>query len=270
MPISEPTLHLVAAIALAVNAPLAVAQGAPPPTVIKALDLSKPFSARSAWRLTVTRDADVADPTGFLDDKVPGPVHPCLRKAPNAPCDPSLKATVGEPGKSDFFIEPHDLAEARIVHGPTGQPFLLVQTGSVHSGNGDQLVRTQLLAYRTSEDRFERVYEHMTGHNNNQQVRYIEAGPLKGDIVSVEPTQDAPFGFWVVVNAPANGVFKPVLRYRSATRYGDGNPLAVIDSEMPNMAQRLGLWKPGSRLPLPAGACPSPHLVRMALWCVPG
>lgn len=71
-----------------------------------------------------------------------------------------------------------------------------------------------------------------------------------------------------MVNAPADGGFKQVLRYRSATRYGDGNPLAVIDSEMPNMAQRLGLWNPGALLPLPAGACPSPHLVGLALWCV--
>jgi hypothetical protein len=124
-----------------------------------------------------------------------------------------------------------------------------------------------VLAYRADGDRFERIYERVTGHNNNQEVRYIATGPLKGDIVSVEPTQDAPFGFWVVVNAPANGSFKEVLRYRSATRYGDGNPLAVIDSEMPNMAQRLGLWKPGTPLPLPTRACPKPHLVRMALWC---
>jgi hypothetical protein len=242
-------------------------QAKPALTVVKTLDLSKPFAARSVWRFTATQDPDVADPTGFLDDKVPGPIHLCLRKAPTAPCDPSLKATVGEPGKADFFQEPHDLVRADVVHSPSGQPLLLVQTGSVHSGNGDQLVRTQLLAYRPAEDRFERVYEHVTGRNNNQQVRYVESGPLKGDVISVEPTQDAPFGFWVVVNAPANGNFKEVLRYRSATRYGDGNPLAVIDSEMPNIAQRLGLWKPGAPLPLPARACPKPHLVRMALWC---
>ncbi|HWW25000.1 MAG TPA: hypothetical protein VNZ85_03780 [Caulobacter sp.] len=263
-------LRLGLAIGLAVLVQIGAAGAASAPTVIKTLDLFKPFAARSAWRLTVTQDSDVADPTGFQDDKVPGLIHLCLRKAASAPCDPSLRATVGEVGKSDVFVEPHDLAKLEIVHGLSGQPLLLVQTGSVHSGNGDQLVRTQLLAYRPAEDRFERVYEHLTGHNNNQEVRFVETGPLKGHIVSVEPTQDAPFGFWVVVNAPADGGFKAVLRYRSATRYGDGNPLAVIDSEMPNMAQRLGLWKPGSPLPLPAAACPSPHLVKMALWCVKG
>ncbi len=251
------------AIALAVVVP-SVAMAA---TAIKTLDLTKPFTTRSAWRFTATQEAPVNDPTGFQDDKVPGPIHLCLRKAGVASCDPSLRATVANPSDNDVFLAPHDLASAEIVHGPSGQPLLFVQAGSAHSGNGDQLVRTQVLAYRADQDRFERVYEHQTGHNNNQEVRYIASGLLKGDIVSVEPTQDAPFGFWVVVNAPASGGFKEVLRYRSATRYGDGNPLAVIDSEMPNIAQRLGLWKAGQPMPLPARACPKPHLVRMALWC---
>ena len=68
---------------------------------------------------------------------------------------------------------------------------------------------------------------------------------------------------------PANA-YRRVLRYRSATRYADGNSLGVIDSEMPNIEQRLGLWKPGSPLPLPMGgakACPKPHLKLGALWC---
>ena len=54
---------------------------------------------------------------------------------------------------------------------------------------------------------------------------------------------------------------------RSATHYSDNNPLAVIDSEMPNIEQRLGYWKSGVALPLPSGACPRPRLIRMELWC---
>jgi hypothetical protein len=84
----------------------------------------------------------------------------------------------------------------------------------------------------------------------------------------VEPTQNAPFGYWVSVNALAsNGAYQEILRYRSATTYGNGNPLAVIDSEMPNIQHRLGLWKPGAPLPIPADGCTKPRLVRMELWC---
>lgn len=259
-------MSLVGALAAVGSA--AAGETASTPAVIAALDLSKPFATQSAWRFSASQEDPMDDPIGLPDKKVPGAIHLCLRKAPSAPCDPHLKGAVAEPTKDSPFSAPHYLETAQVVHGPSGQPLLFVQTGSLHGGNGDQLVLTQVLAYQSGPDQFVRVYEHLTGRNNNQEVRYIPSGLLKGDIVSVEPTQDAPFGFWVSVNAPsANNGFKEVLRYRSATRYGDGNPLAVIDSEMPNMAQRLGLWRPGSPLPLPAGPCPTPHLVRMALWC---
>ncbi|MDG6719271.1 hypothetical protein QCE92_13960, partial [Staphylococcus aureus] len=51
------------------------------------------------------------------------------------------------------------------------------------------------------------------------------------------------------------------------TGYGDGNPLAVIDSEMPETLRRLKLWQPGSPLPLPEHPCPRPRLVAQVLWC---
>jgi hypothetical protein len=86
-------------------------------------------------------------------------------------------------------------------------------------------------------------------------------------MISAEPTNDAPFGFWITVNKLVGDDYKQALKYRSATRYGDGNTLAVIDSEMPNIEQRLGLWHPGSKLTLPHGQCRNPRLVRGELWC---
>lgn len=62
--------------------------------------------------------------------------------------------------------------------------------------------------------------------------------------------------------------YRQIQRYRSATLYGDGNGLGVIDSEMPNIRRRLGVWRPGMTLPLPPH-CPRLHLVRTALWCGP-
>jgi hypothetical protein len=254
--------------ALAAVASVAAGETASTPAIIAALDLSKPFATHSAWSFSASQEGPMDDPIGLPDEKVPGAIHLCLRKAPSVPCDPQLKGAVIESAKDDLFSTPHYLEKAEVVHGPSGQPLLFVQTGSLQGGNGDQLVLTQVLAYQSGPDQFVRVYERRTGRNNNQEVRYIQSGLLRGDIVSVEPTQDALFGFWVAVNAPdASNGFKTVLRYRSATRYGDGNPLAVIDSEMPNIAQRLGLWRPGSPPPLPAGPCPTPHLVHMALWC---
>lgn len=137
----------------------------------------------------------------------------------------------------------------------------------MHGGNGSQLVLTQVLAYEHSQTRFLRIYQYATGTNNNEEVRYISSGRLKGDIISVDPTENAPYGYWVTVNVLTPQYnYKRVLRYRSATHYGDGNPLAVIDSEM-NIERRLGYWKPGMPLPVPSGGCPRPRLIRMELWC---
>ena len=138
----------------------------------------------------------------------------------------------------------------------------------MHSGDGDQLVLTQALTYRRATNKFLQVLRVTTGENNNQETRYVDSGPLQGDIVSVELTQNAPYGYWVSVNAlvPAY-TYKQVLRYRSVTRYNDGNTLAVIDSEMPSIQWRLGAWHPGKPLPLPAKGCAMPHLIGMELWC---
>jgi len=201
-------------------------------------------------------------------DKAPGALNLCMRKGASGPCDPHLLVKLGTGEKDSYFSQPHYLNKAQIVEGIPGRPLLWVQTASLHSGDGDQAVLTQVLAYRGDTDQFLRAYDHLTGRNENQEVRYISAGQLKGDIISAEPTADAPFGFWISVNTlPSGYAYKQVLRYRSATRYGDGNPLAVIDSEMPNIEQRLGLWRSGSPLPLPAGPCPNPHLIKTELWC---
>src|SRR5579862_4274290 len=66
------------------------------------------------------------------------------------------------------------------------------------------------------------------------------------------PTDDAPFAYFVeVYKRVSDSDYSQVLRYRGNTRYGDGNPLAVIDSEMPETLRRLGLWKVGDALPVP-------------------
>ncbi len=248
-----------------------VAGAAPPPgqVVIASIDLADVFGTRSAWQFVAFQDSSIDDPLDPSGDKAPGVVTLCLRKEASGPCDPQLQGALRAASGDDPYSEPHYLDEAHVVHSRevTGRSLLLVRTASLHGSDGDQLVLTQVLAYQRDADRFVRVYAHSTGTNNDQEVRYVEAGPLAGDIVSVEPTRDVPFGFWVSVNAPSGQAYTERLRYRSATRYGDNNPLPVIDSEMPNIQQRLGIWHSGLPLPLPAGSCPRPRLVRTELWC---
>ncbi len=255
------------AIASALGVPAAAGSAAPGSTTVKDMDLSKSFATRSPWRLTATQGPPIAwDATASGADEL-GELHPCLHRAASSACDPALRVTLRAGVGDDYFSTPHYLNQAQVVHG-SGRPQLLVRTASLHAADSGQIVLTQLLAYRPGRDRFVRVYEHATGTNNNQEDRFIETGRLKGDVISAEPTQNAPYGFWITLNAPtAAGPYKQVLRYRSATHYNDGNRLAAIDSEMPTILQHLGLWRPGMPLPRPAGPCPKPHMVGKEMWC---
>jgi hypothetical protein len=260
-------LTLAAAIASAVFglAPSAGRADSTEWSRIAQVDLTGPFHTRTPWRFVALqsgmRTKDV------YGDLAPGEIQLCLAKAEQGPCAAPLEAMPTSP--PDLWPA-HVVKTARIVR-PRGEakaPLLLIQTASLAGVDGGYLVFTQLLAYRRDEDRFVQAYGHVTGHNNNQEVRYIESGPLKGDVISAEPMSKAPFGYWITVDrlTPAYA-YRPVLRYPSATRYNDGNSLAVIDAEMPNIERRLGFWRPGSPLPLPAKACPKPQLIHTELWC---
>ena len=143
--------------------------------------------------------------------------------------------------------------------GPAKAPLLLVQTASLHSGDGDQAIYTQLLAYRAGADKFAPVYAHETGRNNNQEVPLSPRGPLirRGDRRRTDPGSalrllDHGEPAWAGLHHLAE-----VLRYRSATGYGDGNQLAVIDSRRwPGIENRLGLWRKAEAAAAPR--CPQP------------
>jgi hypothetical protein len=236
-------------------------------TIVSRIDLSAPFAARPGWAFLAFQGPGSAD-AFEVDGRAPGAIRLCISRDGGRSCHPDLSDLLSADfgGASDAV--PHFLNWVRIVRPRPGQPLLLIQVGGLHSGDGDQRVGTAALAYDRAHDTFVSAYELWTGHNNNQEIRYIAGGPLRGAIVSAEETGDAPFGFWIIVNRQSpTGHYRQVLRYRSATHYNDGNPLAVIDSEMPNIQQRLGLWRPGRPLPLPPRGCRRPRLIDHELWC---
>jgi hypothetical protein len=182
---------------------------------------------------------------------------------------PNLDGSLEEADPA-IFKQIHFLEAAKVLYprGPMAAPLLHVQVGSLPSGNGNQQRATEILVYRPREHRFAIVFHEEVGLNNNEEVRYVSSGPLKGSMLVANSPYGPPFSYVLTVHRLTPDYrYKRVLRYRSATRYGDGNQLAVIDSEMPNILRRLGLWHPGQPLPLPAGRCPRPRLVNWALWC---
>lgn len=69
-------------------------------------------------------------------------------------------------------------------------------------------------------------------------------GPVRAEAAG--PDRSGAPGGWRFP-AMQDNRYHQIMRYRSARRYADGNPLAVIDSEMPGLWQRLGLMRAGSR-----------------------
>ncbi len=82
---------------------------------------------------------------------------------------------------------------------------------------------------------------------------------------------NAPYGYFVsVYRRDAAGLYAQMLRYLSRTHYNDGNRLSVVDSDMPEILFRLGLWKPGDPLPIPfvkPDDCTKLSLVKGEEWC---
>lgn len=268
--IALPLALLSCAVAMAQN-PAGASTDHPAPQGAQ-LDLEKTFHTRSPWRLVVTEGAPTQDYGG---NDAPGALTLCLRNGPacvSGPVTPVLRSTTPDDPNA---WEPHYLIAAKVVYprGANAAPFLLIVTGSLNSGDGDQVVATQLIRYDPQHDEFRRVFEETTGRNNNEEIRFVTDGPLRGSVISDEPQQHLPYGYWIVVKQlTAANAYRQVLRYGSATRYADGNALAVINSEMPNIEQRLGLWGPGEPLPAPRLAgdgkpCLKPILKRTELWC---
>lgn len=160
------------------------AEPSPSAREIASLDLSGPFRTRSTWQINATQEPSIPDPFGPDDGTVPGAVSICLHGT-GQPCDAQLRSKLFDTSDVHAFSERHYLDRLAIVrsHGTSGQPLLLLVTASLHSGDGDQLVLTQVMAYRRGLDRFVKAYEHWTGMNNNQEVRFMQSGPLAGGIV---------------------------------------------------------------------------------------
>ncbi len=236
--------------------------------LLGAIDLTKPFATRSAWRFTLTQGPGIAHTD---EGPIPGTITFCLKRAGARACSHEITELPEPVAPEDVSVlEPRYLYTARVVYprGRAAAPLLLTRTGGSFGFDGSQPVFTQILAYRNASDRFERIFSQMTGRNRNQEIRFVDAGPLRGDVIVAEPAERSPWGYWMTVHRLETSYrYRQILRYRSATRYGDENPLAVIDSEMPNIRLHLGLWHPGQPLPLPAKGCAKPRLVKMELWC---
>ena len=217
-------------------------QGVTKPIVVSHIDLTEPFGTATQWTSVAVQDGGHANPE-FGDH---GPIFLCLVKAANPDCALQLYQQADD--------LPHNFFVGRVVyaHQNKSSPLLLLKACGEQGPNGNCAIATALYMYDKRADRFLRVFLNHTGRNNNEVTRFVENGPLQGDVIVDYPTENAPYTYWIeVYRAGDSGQYGQILRYRGRTGYSDGNPLAVADSEMPEILHRLGLWQPGDALPVP-------------------
>ena len=246
--------------------------------VIAHVDLTKPFDTKSQWTLVIGKQpAEESTAQDGVGDPI-GVISVCFVENADPDCSESMfLARYGEqnitlaPGKRPFY----ELFASELVYSGSGKtvPLLRIVTCTMPGANGNCGVSTFLFAYDREAEGFRAVFSNSTGRNRNQATRFVESGPLLGNVIVAYPTGDAPFTYYVeVYKRNAAGEYGRVLRYRGRTGYGDGNPLAVIDSEMPETLRRLGLWKTGDALPVPPtmpAGCTRLVMRKGVEWCEP-
>jgi hypothetical protein len=242
-------------------------QGVAKAKVVSHIDLTEPFGTATQWTFVAVQDD--GKPADDFEDH--GPIFLCFVRAGSPDCALHLYRDVRSDGP--WSDTPYHFLAGRVVYANQNKtsPLLFVKVCGAAGGNGNCGIATALYAYDKGADRFVRVFLNLTGRNNNQETRFVDSGPLQGDLIVANPTENAPYAYWIeVYRAGDLGQYEQVLRYRSLTRYSDGNPLAVTDSEMPEILRRLGLWKPGDRLPVPPEVphgCRDLFMRRGEEWC---
>lgn len=239
--------------------------------IVDHLDLTHPFGIQSQWTF-VAAILPGSRVNVFAEIVHSGPLAICFVHDLTPQCKyPAADKHSSPPWRANLF---HFYAAKVVFAGANHtDPLLLVNTGGASGVNGNHAIYTHLFSYDKRTKGFQVAFHDMTYSNNNQETRFVEHGPLRGDVITAVPTVTAPYAYWISVYVQdKEGRYPdPALRYRSATRYGDGNPLAVIDSEMPDILEHFGKWKPGDPLPIPAhlpSSCARPLFLRGGEeWC---
>jgi hypothetical protein len=246
--------------------------------VIVHLELAQTFQTKSRWSLVVAKQPDEESSVEDGGGNRIGAVSLCFVENDEPDCSEEMFLAKYREEKVSFVSgEPtfHELIASDVVFSGPGRtlPLLRIKSCMNRGANGNCGVSTFLFAYDRKAERFRVVFFNMTGRNNNEETRVVENGPLLGSVIVAYPTGDAPFTYFVeVYKRTSDSEYSLALRYRGHTGYGDGNPLAVIDSEMPETLRRLGLWKTGDALPVPPrmpGGCTRLVMRKGVEWCEP-
>jgi len=238
------------------------------------MDLTKPFHTPEKFTFVVTQGPadDTSNAAGLQF---------CFLKKNEAVCEPALSPDgVALSDKSPSFLHGppgpswpyNEWGSASVIHlaKPGLGPLLEVNPYEFTGGPGAPF-GIVIFAYRPMSDTFELIFSGTSHGNVNAETRLITTGPLAGDVAADFPTERAPYPYEVTLyRLTASEHYIKVLDYDGKSRWGDGNGLAVIDAEMPEIEKRLGVWKADQPLPTPPtmpASCKSVRMHNDLEWC---
>ena len=170
-------------------------QGVTKPSVVSHIDLTEPFGTVTQWTFVVIQEGGQS-PTELEDH---GPIFLCLVKESSPDCALHFYKQVS----SDMpeIDTPYHLFVGNVVYANQNKsnPLLFVKVCGAQGPNGNCGIATALYRYDKRTDRFTRVFLNLTGRNNNQDTRFVESGPLQGDVIVDYPTENAPYTYWIEV-----------------------------------------------------------------------
>jgi hypothetical protein len=238
----------------------AVSAGAADPLsfgVVSTTDLTSVFHTKTKWSLVITHEPY----DGGAGDTPVGNLHFCFVHDGKTSCSNTSPYNIFE---SSSTFQPRDKSQ---------NPLIVVTAG--WTGGGSAFLYGPLIwAYHPKLARFDLIFSATENKSNNGEVRFITSGPLAGDVVLDRLTSPWPYRYNIVVyRLLRSESYVKILDYNGNTTEGDGNALAVIDAEMPQIEQRLHVWKLGDPLPtisqnsMPPQCKTGIRLQKGLLWC---
>lgn len=230
--------------------------------VISDLDLTAAFHTRTQWRSVTYQKPDSCNPA-FSVGGCNGEYVDCVIR------DGKLKCS--EVGGVGTVLEGEEIVTPR-----HSQPLLVGRSHPDVVTPGSGTLYTEVSIYDRNSDALKTVFVSASSRNNNEETRIMVDGPLSGDIIVAsapgyswpskyparasndhdkEPFLSSrwPYHYGISVYRLSSSLeYVQTLRYVARASEIDGDPLAVIDMEMPEIERRLHLWRPGDPLPAPA------------------
>jgi hypothetical protein len=146
------------------------------------LPLTEPFKAASRWELVAAKETDLQDE--MID---PNPVTICFVRSDVPDCSEKGLFPISDGIADNQGRLFHSFLEARVVYASADRtaPLLLLKACSSAGVNGNCGTYTFLFAYDHSRGQFYLAFHDIVPRNLNGTTRFVEAGPLLGDVVSM-------------------------------------------------------------------------------------